>query len=76
MKYSTLCATAGLALILSACVERTVVQPTVTEPARPAVVVPGPPGPPGPQGEQGPPGPQGAPGRPAGSVIVVPDSRY
>jgi len=41
MKYSTLSATIGLALISSACVERTVIQPTVAEPVRPAVVVPG-----------------------------------
>src|SRR5712671_1239938 len=75
MKYSTLSATVGLALLSSACVERTVVNPTVSEPVRPtvvvpsspAVVVPGPPGPQGPQGDQGP------PGRSGGSVIVVPD---
>ena len=73
MKYSTLSATLGLALISSACVERTVIQPTVAEPARPAVVVPGPPGRQGPQGPQGDQGPQGSPGRAGGSVIVVPD---
>src|SRR5712671_5959087 len=73
MKYSTLSATIGLALISSACVERTVIQPTVAEPVRPAVVVPGPQGPQGPPGPQGDQGPQGSPGRTGGSVIVVPD---